>query len=84
MTEAGREKQTSLLNESFTESMSTSPHRAGGRGLCCACRAPSPWLTASVDPGLKSAWFEIQAGLVSSLAPINSHYYFFFIEVKFT
>lgn len=79
MTEAGREKQTSLLNESFTESMSTSPHRAGGRGLCCACR-----LTSSVDPDLKSAWFEIQAGLVSSLAPINSHYYFFFIEVRFT
>lgn len=64
MTEAGREKQIGLLNESFTESL-TSPHW-GWVGWGPA-GAPSPWLTASIDPGLKSAWFEIQAGLVCSL-----------------
>lgn len=77
MTEAGREKQISLLNESFTESC-RHPPTGGGEPLLGLQGLLLQWLTASIDSDLKSVWFEIQAGLVSSLAPINSRYYFFF------
>lgn len=73
---------------SFTESCQHPPRGGAGvgglGGFAGPAGAPSPWLTASLDPGLKSVWFEIQAGLVSSLAPIYSRYYFLFIEVEFT
>lgn len=76
MTEAGREKQISLLNESFTESCRHPP--TGGGTSAGPAGAPSPWLTASIDPGLKSvglkfrpvlslAWLQLTDVIISFL-----------------